>query len=209
MSGLGEQDDEAAAYGDLEQERAFWQFKSEELADWVMSRRPQVRKAMSVLSVRCPNRGCLLGQVYKFLMKPEPPPEFFKEMLRSTGRAEEAEKVTAPARYIWIGTTVAGVRKVGILNWAFSDDWRGPKWYVPAGCSHGVCRIVFAWAMDCVGLTEGWHHALETLEASRASAPIELQRGISRRTFHPEAKYWRATTGRPPRSGRMFPEDRS
>jgi hypothetical protein len=158
--------------GDLAAERQLHDDRSAAAYDWLVAQPDRVSDGMRVLQVRCPAKGCLLCEVYRF-----PLPKSGERLL---------------ARSI----TSRGFAHVGFLNWAFSDDWSGPRVWYPAGCRCGQAKIERAWLIDLVALMRGWHHEMETLEEMRASAPEAEQRGFARRTFHPKAESWRP---RPPR----------
>jgi hypothetical protein len=173
---LGRQDDPHGVYGDLGAEQELHAERSEAAYEWLAEQVPRVVDGMRVLRVRCPSGGCLLGEVYRF-------------PLEARGERFLARSITNR------------VSHAGFINWAFSDDWTGPRVWYPAACRHGQAKLARAWLLDLVGLVRGWHHALETVEQARAKAPEAEQRGIARRTFHPEAPAWRPKPRRPQQVG--------
>ncbi len=140
---------------------------SKKVAEWLGCLAAATQERMRVLEVRCPTRGCRLGQVYRF-----PLPE-------------------AGERFPFVGVTGAGRRHEGFLNWAFTDDWYGPTVWYEVGCRHGHGRLERAWLLGVVGLVRGWHHAMETVEEARAKAPEQDRKSIARRVFHPPLGMWR------------------
>jgi len=155
------------AHGDLRAEQQFYWDQSEAAVRWLDSLPDRAYTELHVLEVRCPVKGCLIGQVYGYPIM---------------GGGE---------RFLFLGVTSVGARRGGILNWAFSDDWHGPPVWFPVGCRHGHAKLELAWLLDLVGLVQGWHHMSETVEEARAKAPEAEQRGIRRRVFHPKPEVWR------------------
>lgn len=163
---LGRQGDPNDIYGDLDAERALHAERSVGAYEWLAVQSRRVVDGLRVLHVRCPSRGCLLAEVFRF-------------PLAQGGERFLARAVTTQAE------------RVGFLNWAFSDDWNGPEVWYPTSCRHGQAKIERAWLLDLVGLVRGWHHALETLEEAIAMHPEAERRGLAKRTFHPKVEVWR------------------
>jgi hypothetical protein len=149
----------------LDAERETHRLASEAAYEWLDKQTARVRRHMHVLSVRCPTRGCLLSEVYKF-------------PLRRSGERYLARCMTTR------------ITTVEILNWAFSDDWHGPTVWYPISCRHGNGKIERAWLLDIAGLREGWRHAMRTVEEERARAPQADHHGIKSGVFHPVPKLW-------------------
>jgi hypothetical protein len=163
---LGRQDRDGPR-GDITLEQAVHAERSEVAYEWLLQQAERTVASMRVLRVRCPAQGCLLAEVFRFPLKP-------------SGERFLARSITNRHSH------------VGFLNWAFSDDWFGPRVWYPAACRHGEGKLYGAWLFDLVGLVRGWHHHSETLEEARARAPESEGRGIARRVFHPPADAWRS-----------------
>lgn len=153
----------------LEEERETHRLASEAAFHWLEKQTPRLVRRLTVFSVRCPSRGCLLAEVYKL-------------PLRRGGERFLARSITNR----WT--------RAEILNWAFTDDWVGPTVWYPVGCRHGNGTVERGWLLDLAGLREGWHHAMETVEEARSRAPKAEQRGIKRGVFHPKPELWRPKT---------------
>ncbi|MFB6726353.1 hypothetical protein ACFCV3_39660 [Kribbella sp. NPDC056345] len=148
-------------------ERAEYVARSNEAGEKLRRLNDRAHRSLRTLVIRCPVRGCLLAPVYKFDL---------------TGGG---------ARCLAVFRTASGRDLPRFLNWGFSDDWNGPPVWFAVGCRHGHARIERAWLLDVVGLVEGWKHALQTWDEVLQNTPAELRQGISRRTFHPDARHWR------------------
>lgn len=151
----------------LEEERYTHHLASLAAYEWLEGQSARVVKSRTILAVRCPDRGCLLSEVYRFPLSAGGERYLSRCMTARQTRAE-------------------------ILNWAFSDDWNGPTVWYPVGCKHGSGKLERVWLLDLIGLCEGWHHAMETVEQSRAGVPESELRGIARRVFHPKPELWSA-----------------
>ncbi len=149
--------------------------RSEAAFHWLEQQRPAVVKGMRVLQVRCPVKGCLLAEVYRF-------------PLAAGGERFLARAITS--RHT----------RVGFLNWTVGECEEPLLWY-PAACRCGESKLSVGWLFDLVGLVRGWHHCLETVGQAHGRASLADQRGIARRTFLPEARAWRPRVG--PASGTM------
>ncbi len=159
-------------YGDLDAELTAADERAEAAYDWLSAQTSfRLVDSMRVLTVRCPVKGCVLAEVYRF-------------PIRSGGERYLARTVTTRST------------NVGFLNWLYSGPncW-GPRIWYPSACRHGNAKIEGAWLLDLVMLVIGAHHALETLEQARAGYPEAERRGIARRTFHPKEQVWRGKLG--------------
>jgi hypothetical protein len=154
-------------HGNLAAEQEFYVIQSESADEWLRKLHPSVHAQLWIMEIRCPVKGCLLGQVFRIPLK------------------DDGE------RFLFVGSTLARGPQARILNWGFSDDWSGPPVWFPVTCRHGQAKLERAWLLDLVGLVRGWHHALETIEEVRRKAPVAEQRGIRRRVFHPKPEVWR------------------
>lgn len=126
-----------------------------------------VSKALNVITVRCPERGCLLGQV-------------FRKPLGGGGE-----------RFFLVCWTKDAAH-AGFLNWAFTDDYRTPTVFWTASCRHGVAKLDRAWLQDCVGALRGWKNGRETIEQFYDQMPADLRKGIRSGVFHPAPAAWRS-----------------
>ena len=163
--------DQAASddvYGDLPAEREVYRQQAQLASDWLDDQPTAVLVRVRVLRVRCPRRDCLLAEVFCF-------------PLQDSGERHLARSATRSS----------AVASNGYLNWAFSNDWAGPPVWFPAGCRCGEAKLERAWLLDLVGLVQGWHHEMHTLDQDRASFPMSEQRGRARQTFHPKLEVWR------------------
>lgn len=158
----------------LDEERETHRLASEAAYEWLDKQSPRVVRRLRVIAVRCPDGGCLLGEVFKL-------------PLRRGGQRFLARCITN--RYT----------RAEILNWAFSDDWKGATVWYPVGCRHGNGKVERAWLLDVAGLVEGWHHAHQSVDEARAMAPAAEQRGIKSGVFHPKPELWRPKTVGPHR----------
>jgi hypothetical protein len=167
----GEQDPQLD-YGNLIAERQEHARGLRQAELWLQSVPHAVRQRLLEFAVRCPERGCTLGDVYRLA-------------LPSGGE-----------RYLFLGRSLRQRRTPGFLNWAFPDDWSGPTVWWPVACRHGQAKLERAWLLDCLAGANGWKHAFERTEEFLAGAPEEIRRGISRRTFHPTRGAWQPTSTR-------------
>ena len=164
---LGQQVDPDSVHGDLAAEQALCTQRAESAYLWLEQQPDRVVASMREFRVRCPIKGCLLGEVYCFPL---------------TGGGERFLTRTITNRLV----------HVGFLNWAFSDDWNGPRVWYPSACRHGEAKLLRVWLDGLLALMRGSHHAMETVAQARADYPEAEQRGVARRTFHPEPAAWRA-----------------
>lgn len=150
----------------LENRRA-WQAEADRLADWFLGLHPATQRKMTVFVVRCPEKGCLLGRVFR----------------RGDPRAA--------VRYVWLGVTWTGQGTAGILNWAW-DGGRGSKDFMVAGCTHGTGNVEFGLLLGMMeaidfpgpGQPEDWLHHYEE----------PIRRGYARRTLILPDMHWKAWT---------------
>lgn len=147
--------------------RQGWQAESDRLADWFLGLHPAVQRRITVFVARCPDRGCLLGRVFR--------------------RGDPRGSV----RYVWLGVTGSGRGTAGIVNWAW-DGYRGSKEHMVVGCSHGTGNIEFG---DLEGMFEAldFPPLRDRVDANwlrHFSEPV--QRGYARRTLIPTDTQWKA-----------------
>jgi hypothetical protein len=138
--------------GDIVAERALCAERSEAAYLWLEQQPARVVSGMREFRVRCPVKGCLLGEVYRFPVD------------------------NGGARYL-ARTVTNRVTHVGFINWAFSDDWAGPRVWFPSACRHGQAKIERVWLDGLLALLHDWHHAMETTAQARAQYPEAEQRG--------------------------------
>jgi hypothetical protein len=156
-------------HGDLPAERAFLEECSNTLADWHEALPGAARESTRQFEVRCPTKGCLVGETYRI--------DIYNVLSGWGGQ-----------RFLFYSRTSRGVR-AHILNWAFSDDWGAPVWY-PVSCRHGNGKLERGWLLDIGTLLLGAHGPTQTLEETWASAPEEIRKGRARRVFHPKQEAW-------------------
>jgi len=153
-------------FGDDEFERRFQEEHSRRAGNYLFQ---NPRFAASILKgvVRCPARGCHLGDAYLFPLKP------------------------SGERTLAITNLVRGESRCSWVNWAYSERWRLAPAYLPATCRHGSARLRLDWFESIVAIADGWKHALQSPEQAFADFPEELRRGKASKTFHPPAAWWR------------------
>ena len=162
-------------YGDKEFERLFANDHCVRAGNFLFEH-PRVANTIRKGVIRCPERGCMLGEAFLFPLKPS---------------GERTLALTHLRR---------GESRAAWVNWAYADKWNTAPVWLPSGCRHGTARLPVAWFEEIVALVEGWKHALHTVEQDFALYPEEMRRGRDRRTFHPPPSTWRPLRpGRPVR----------
>src|SRR5690349_1570853 len=116
--------------------------------NWI-NRYPIATAQLHVAEVRCPDRGCLLADVYRFELAPRPDP---------FGKVSRAE------RYVAVTRLRSGKVGGGFCNWAFSDGWAGAAHWFPASCRHGSAKLSRHWLLDFIGAIHVWKHQFDTEE---------------------------------------------
>jgi hypothetical protein len=144
--------------------RRAWQAEADRLADWFLDLHPAAQRKITVFVVRCPRKGCLLGQV-------------FRRGLSDGG-----------ARYVWLGATWTGRGAAGIVNWAW-DGYRGSKGFMIASCDHGFGNVEFGLLEGMVEALEYPRQAPPDEWLHHYDPPI--RRGYARRTLILPDTNWR------------------
>jgi hypothetical protein len=167
VTGLTEDDlaEQARRQRDAEQRmRVEFAERATAAYEWLLNQSTHVVDAMCVLRVRCPIRGCLLAEIFRF-----PEPDGGERFLART-----------------ITTLHSHAAFLTVTCWTYE-----PAPLYPAGCRHGQALVEHFWLDDLVGLVRGWTGPRQTVEQLWADAPESERRGIRRRTFHPPASAWR------------------
>lgn len=132
--------------------------------------RPQARRALTVVEIRCPavgkGGGHLLGTVY-----------------------ELPTRKGGTSHYLYRGRTAAGTPHAALLNFPFVNNWEQARVFVPVGCSHGHARLRLDWLLHCVIACRS--PASESVEQLVAASGPEMQRGRASGVFHPDPSAWR------------------
>ena len=98
-------------------ELTIWKKASEWYASTLSGLSDRSRSSLPQIAIRCRERGCLLGRVYKFSLH---------------GGGE---------RIYFVGSTSSGKSKHGICNWAFADSFDGLQRWWQVGCKHGHIKL--------------------------------------------------------------------
>lgn len=149
--------------GDLDFERYIHRECSIRAGNFIVYDPLTIVRNLRILEVRCPERGCYLGDVFRFPLD------------------------DGGERFLAMTNKVRGESRAIFLNWAFSDDWRGMTMYLPATCRHGSVRLRTGWLMDCVFASRGYYKGrpIETMLGA------EITRGVRSGTFMPDPTAWR------------------
>jgi hypothetical protein len=156
---------------------------------------PPALKQHRVVSVRCPERGCILVAVY------------------GLPRREGGENFLAAF------STSRGKLRYRFLNWAFQDDGWAPPWF-PASCRHGSVRVEVGWLLDGpVALVRRWRSqedvargpvtpdsvarlltvrptTMPTDDDHVEPSALEMRAAVVSRTFHPDPDRWHRKSAR-------------
>lgn len=157
--------------GDLDFERAVHLDCSVRAGNFILFGPESVAITLRILAIRCPEKGCYLGHVFRL-------------------------PLNNGDRFLAITNKRRGDSRCGFLNWAFSDDAHGMPVYIPATCRCGSVRLNTGWLLEAALLMGGWHERekhgamLERLAAEGQTAR-ELLRGARSGIFHPDPAAWR------------------
>jgi hypothetical protein len=117
-------------------------------------------------TIRCPERGCNLGEVYSL-------------------------PVREGQRYLAISNLVRGESRSVMLNWAFSDNWRCMPIWVPSTGRHGGARLNTGWLLELALLVDKVRAGLTLTDGQVDKMLPGVRKGLRRKIFTPPAEAWR------------------